>query len=366
MTFKERVHRTGHLLGAAAFVFAIVAAVLPSQASAYAGLGTRYIQMSNTANGATATVYKVGLTTVTNNQTIGSVVIDFCSNSPIIGDSCTAPTGFDSVDASLGVYNITGGITGLTVDATNSTANHVVLTRTAAAVANGTHTFELGNGTNGITNPTNTNTTFYAKISTHTGTTGGVDTAGTDAGGVALSTANQLSLTAKVQETLTFCVYTSGTCGGGGTAVILGDANGVLLSTATHYTDTAEFDIASNAQSGVAVKLKGGLLTSGANNITSSGTSCTADSNSTAVEQFGFRLSTVGAGQTADSDYGCSSGNHTFDTALTNTTYGQNVATTAGATDSSTTEIEFTAKAAGTTEAGIYTSTLTMIATATY
>jgi len=265
--------------------------------------------------------------------------------------------------------NLTGVVTGLSIDTTNSTANTVVLTRTVGTVTNGATSFELGDGTsNGITNPTNTNTTFFARIMTFTTTDGsGSETVDSlDAGGVALSTANVLNVTAKVQETLTFCVYTMANCAAGGTAVALGDSNGVLSSTSTTYTNTAKYDLASNALGGVAVKLKGDTLKSGSFSITPSGSTCTVDTAATATEQFGVRVSTAGAGQTADPIYACGVNNHSFDVANTNTIYGENISTTAGATDASTSTLELAAKSAGTTEAGTYTTTLTLIATATY
>lgn len=365
MTVTDLAKRAGYAIGIVAFAFGIVVAAMPARASAYALLSSRYIQLSSSANAATNVIHKVGFTTVTNGQTIGSVVIEYCSNSPIIGDTCSAPTSFNTNKATLSVNNITGNITGLSVDTTDSTATKVVLTRSAATVANGAVTFELGDGTsNGMTNPANTNTTFYARISTFAATDG----SGTaqDAGGVALSTDNQLSVTAKVQETLTFCVYTLANCAAGGTAVTLGDSNGVLASNTTVYTATAKYDLASNALSGVSVKLKGDILKSGSFSISSSGATCTADSSSSSTEQFGLRLSTVGSGQTATAPYNCSSTNHAFDTTNTNTTYGQQIASTTTASDSSSTTMEFAAKAASTTEAGVYTSTLTLIATATY
>ncbi len=371
MTFTRKVRRIGFLLGAAAFSLSIVAAIRPAPVSAYGLLSSRSIQMSSSANGASNTAYKVSFTTVTNNQNMGSVVVEFCSNTPILGDACTAPTGFDTNKATLAMFNYSGNVTGLTIDTTNSTANKVVLTRTLGTVANGTTTFELGNGTsNGITNPTNTNTTFFARIITFASPDGSGNeaTGSLDAGGVALSTANLLNVTAKVQETLTFCVYTGANCAAGGTAVALGDSNGVLSATNTTYTNTASYDLASNALGGVAVKLKGDTLKSGSFSITPSGPTCTADTASTAVEQFGVRISAVGAGQSAAAPllYGCAANNHTFDVANTNTVYGQDIVTTAGATDASTSTLELAAKAAGTTEAGVYTSTLTLIATATY
>jgi hypothetical protein len=373
MTFRSKVRRTGYLLAVAVFAFAIYSAVRPQSVSAYGLLSSRSIKMSSSANGATNTAYSVGFTTVTAGQTVGSVVIKFCANNPIIGDACTAPTGFRTNFATLNLNTITGNITGLAINTTTSTDNVLLLTRTAGPVTNGAVTFILGNGTsNGITNPTNSNTTFYARIllfasSTPDITTPANESTATDAGGTALSTANVLNVTAKVQETLVFCVYTGANCGLGGSAVALGDGNGVLSDTTQTYTSTANFDLASNALAGVSVQLKGDTLTSGAFTIDpyTSGV-CGADTIATNQERFGLRVSTIGASQTALAPYNCLAGNHGFDVTSTNTTYGNPIVTTAGATDKSTSTIELAAKAAGTTEAGIYTTTLQLIATAKY
>lgn len=369
MNTNQKTRQIPYLLVLVVFIFALWNMAIPGIAQGYGLLTGRSIQLSSTASGATNTAYKVDFTTTTNNQTVGSVVVKFCSNSPILGDACAVPTGFDVNKATLTLNNVSGNITGLTIDTLNSTANKVVLTRTAGPVANGAVSFTLGNGTtNGITNPTNMNTTFYARIMTFATTdgSGNESTDSGDAGGIAMSTASQLNVTAKVQEALSFCVYTGLTCVDGGSAVALGDENGVLASTTTTYTSTAKFDVSSNAVSGVSVRLKGDTLKSGSFDIAPYGATCTADSTSSGVEQFGLRMQSLGASVTATAPYNCLAGNHGFD--LTNTTalFGQEIAKTAGATDISTSVIEFAAKSANTSEAGVYTTALTLIATATY
>jgi hypothetical protein len=369
--FNLAKNRLQYVLGTGILFFALITGLSPGTAFAYNMLTSRSITMSTTSNGATNVAYKVSFTTVTDNQTIGSVVVEFCANSPIIGDSCSIASGFNTNYGSLSLNNVTGNISGLSIDTTDSTSNKVVLTRTAGSVSNGPVSFELGNGTtNGISNPPTDNTTFYAKIFTLTNTTGALTptepAAATDAGGVALSTASQLNVTAKVQETLTFCVYTAADCATGGTAVALGDSNGVLSSTSTTYTATANYDLASNAFGGVSVKMLGDTLKSGSFSITPDGSSCAADVATTSVEQFGVRIATVGAAQTAAAPYDCASSHHGFDLSSTNTLYGDEIATTSGATDVSSSQLEFAAKSAGTTEAGVYTTTLSLIATATY
>lgn len=401
MTFRSKARRAGWLLVVAAFALGLVAAIRPNQAQAYGLIASRYIKMSSNQNGTTTlgqnVIYSVGFTTATAGN-VGAIAIHFCANNPIIGGTCTAPTTFDINKTTTTLTNFTStGVTtaGWSIDTTNSQPNALIITRTASAAvtANSTVTFDLGNGTtNGITNPGNTNTTFFARITLYTSTTPSFTNDATaqtteksayDAGGVALSTANALFVTAKVQEALTFCVYTGANCAAGGNNIALGDSNGVLAATNTVYTDaTPKFDIASNALGGVIVRLKGDTLTSGSFTITPNGATCTADSTSTSVEQFGLRVVTYGTGMyngdatssagtngtpsgTAN-DFSCLAGNHKFDPTTANTTYGQNFVRTLGATDISTSNFELAAKAANTTEAGVYKTTLQFIATATY
>jgi hypothetical protein len=60
---------------------------------------------------------------------------------------------------------------------------------------------------NGITNPSTTNTSYYARVTTYTGIDGA--TGPVDTGTVALSTAQPVQLTGVTPEILAFCVGTS-------------------------------------------------------------------------------------------------------------------------------------------------------------
>jgi hypothetical protein len=394
MTFKSKARRAGWLLVVAAFALGIMSAVWPKHTDAYSLISSRYIKMSSSEAGATNTIYNVAFD-LTAGQTIGSIIIRFCSNNPIIGDACqTTATGFSTFNTNKSTLSINnqGGTNAAGQTCTNlgfvvsssilsGEANTVVLTRTPAAVASNTHVcFELGNGsTNGITNPNNSNVTFFARILVHISNNPTMSAPGDEnnatnipnAGGVALSTTNVLNVTAKVQEALTFCLYTGANCAAGGNAVNLGDSNNVLAAMNTYYTDaTPKFDLASNALGGVVVRLKGDTLKSGSFSIDPQilSNTCAADSVSTSVEQFGVRVVTYGSGQQAETagKYDCLAGNHMFDVTNANTTYGQGFVKTLGATDVSTTNFELGAKAANTTEAGVYTTKLQFIATATY
>lgn len=378
-TNASRLRRSGYLCVAVVLVLSVAAAMLPARAEAYSQVSNRSILMSSTTVSATNVAYQVNFTTVTNNQTVGSVVVEACGNSPIIGDTCTAPAGFSFNKDTLTINNITGNITNLAVDTVNSTTvapHRLVLNRTAGVatpVVNGPVSFTLGNGTtNGITNTSATGT-FYARILVLTSTdgtlTGGDENNATDAGGIALSTAATLRVTAKVQEALSFCIFTGADCAAGGNSVTLGDANGVLASNSTTYTANANFHVASNAVSGVVVRLKGDVLKSGPFSISAAGALCASDPTATNTEWFGLRMSALGTDTLADAPYNCGAGQHGFDTNSTDgttSTFGDAIAHTTGATDIVASTMEFAAKSANTSEAGVYVTDLVLIATATY
>jgi hypothetical protein len=378
----------------------LIPVLMAQEASAYGLITTRFIKMSSSKASDTDVTYNVSFATATaGNPSVGGMVINFCSTSPIIGDTCTAPSAAFKLHAKTADNTLVlanqAGVTDWQKDLTGATDNLLVLSRTggAAAVTTGTTvSLDLGSsgGSDGVDNPSTTGT-FYARIllydtqahaEAYTATAAGGGTGAIDAGGIALSTAAQITITSKVQERLNFCIYTGANCGAGGSSVTLGDTNGVLDPAGAYVDKNTKFDLSSNASSGVAVRVKGDTLKSGSFDITAIGASAAASSPGS--EQFGFcAYQSTGSGLTPAAPYNhanCSATTQTagtgtpggdgssqfaFDTANTNTTYGQTFANKpAGATSQGT--IAFIGNIANTTEAGIYTTTLTFVATGTY
>lgn len=379
-------------------------ALLPSVTHAYGLFTERTIQMSSSALAATSVSYQVSFKPATS-ATVKSVAVDFCQNSPIIGDSCT---GTNTINMPT--------VASATVTTTTGPNNFSALTWTVSASG---HTFKISNSTgvaltagvaytftiNALTNPTDNDTvtggnqpgTFYARILSFPNDSGSdsaatyTDTApgnATDAGGIALSTANQITITSKVQERLVFCVYTTGTgndcTSKSGSAITLGDSNGVLDPSVAYVNTTAKYSISTNASGNAVVNVKGDTLTSGSNTITAN---ASPTASTTGSEQFGLctyesaagssslsianvydgdasgTTSTACTGVTAPST--TNSAAFTFDTSNTSTTYGQTIATKPAGTFS-TGNLNFIGNISNSTEAGIYTTTLTFIATGTY
>jgi hypothetical protein len=218
----------------AALLAVITLPVFQPKAGAAEQLQSRFIQMSDASpsggsivgspgSGASVT-YQVGFTVVTTGA--NSIVIDFCDG-PIIGDTCNAPTGMVATGATLGT-TVTGEVviaSGWSVTAASASQIRIADDDTANPMTAVQQSFNI----TGITNPS-TIGTFFARILTFDNETFGTYTgpAGVnvgnylDYGGIALSINRVITITARVQEQLTFCVTAADPAtwlaGGGGTA----------------------------------------------------------------------------------------------------------------------------------------------------
>ena len=404
------VSRTSAVAAAAVLtVAAVLPAVLLGRADA-AQVSSRSIQISNSATGATGVEYTIQFTLASASTNLEGVVIDICSGntSPLIGVACSAPTSFSwgatptIVSATVGGDNIAGW----TVGTLNGNRTLTLSDTTGVATAaNDIATIVVS----GVTNPSDVDVvtagnqvgTFYgrmvtyndsAEVANYLDTNGTTVTGVVDFGGSALSTTNDLTVTARVQEFIRFCVYTNGfqssgterdCASGSGSAIDIPDATTPLNSNGV-LTQNAFFNLASNALNGVNVRMwsdngSDGVLKSGTYTITAFGPilddTCSPDSTNTSTEQFGMRIDGPSVNEAAP--YNCASGNHGWDADNTagggandattvGSAYGDTIATTAGATDADEALMEFAAKSSLTTEAGIYSTTLNYIATGTY
>jgi len=348
---------------------------------------SRSITMSSSTPGATGVTYKVTFTPQTN-ETHPDVIVDFCSNDPLIGDSCTATAGTDTPNFT------TAAATGWTVTPIGSDRG-VYLTTSSVSFSSGTPvTITL----TGVTNPSNT-ASFYGRILDYaTGAGSSFDgvTPGpyVDWGGIALSTTQNITVQSKVFETLSFCVY-SGTCGTQAT-LDLGNGTTGALSTGTAYVNSgASYSIATNAYHGVVVTMTGQTLCNqatlnftncptgaSANTISAIGT--TAHISSVGTSQFGMCTYNGGnANITVASTYddtvnncsgittGSYSGSSLFgfddsNTTGTNSANGSQVMSSTGALTSTTGNFAFLGNITAITTAGIYNSNLNLVATGTF
>ncbi|HTE22650.1 MAG TPA: hypothetical protein VK674_06440 [Candidatus Limnocylindria bacterium] len=415
MRVTLRRWRLDRIAMVAVLLFASVLPLLKTDQAQAAILANREIKMSSSAVSAASTTYHTEFDIGTSGNVQG-IIVEFCANTPIVGDTtCTAPTGF-SITASPAVSGQSTGAgatadlsTFLTANDLGSNSRTLILTAGSAVLMDATDTAYFDITT--VTNPS-TLGTFFARIYTYATSaaasayTIAAPGAYVDAGGVALSTVAQITVTAKVAERIIFCVYTDDAdpdyddndCDSQqGTGVSLGDTNGVLDPSGPFVDKKAKYTITTNASQGAIIRLKGTTLTKGSDTITAIG-STPATVATGGAEQFGlcsYRDTATTAGLAVDEMYngataseaacattaqtagtGATGGSGTptpaefaFDVTTSNdnvlSTYGDTLATkTAG--NYSTGIIAFAGNIGNSTEAGIYTTLLTFIATGTY
>lgn len=369
--------------------------------------------------------YKINFTS-SSPATIGGIVVDICSNTPIVGDStCLAPGGFDwSATPSVSVNGATLGGTWTAASAVGGgTGVYPVLKLSNATPVAPTGLVTLT--VTGVTNPTQnvavTGQSYYARITTFA-TSADMDTAYpatndtrasmatletnnlVDYGGVALSTTTPITVTAKVMETMMLC--TSGTvmaatgCTDASTpSVNIGeDYNGTkVLRDDAISTASAWSMISTNASTGYGIWIRGrntcpegGMTKVASTNVCEipaahSGAGVAGPlviGRTTGNAAFGMRVEDgafVGTGigtntavekwtgdDTINGTIIANTSNYLMDTTSGNDNinyvYGSQVVDSTGQANSVQNEYFFAATASPTTPAGIYTQTFSLIA----
>lgn len=316
MAIKARVLQRIAYTMAAVLLLAVIAypVIQPQQAGA-AQLTSRSIQLSDSGRSGGPITTGVGSgtnvtydVTFTTTETAESYILEFCSDSPIISDACTAPVGMSASTA--GLVGVTGNITTAGWSIT-TTATQIRLARaTGTAATPGVQRFEL----TGLTNPSSVvlNSvsrpvgTFYARMLTYADNTFGATTTAyvdpqnpgdfRDYGGIALATNQIISITARVLEQLSFCVSgadqstwtTTNDCSDTQAAVppalIIGHGspNPALDSSATD-TGTVYSQISTNATFGAIVAMRNSNTTCGGLSADGGATCAIAASNAGAA-----------------------------------------------------------------------------------
>lgn len=351
-------------------------------------LGNRQLEMSSAVPGATGVVYDLTFTPSTT-ESSASIVLDFCSDSPIIGATCA----FNTTAGSNTVPTFTSAPTASTGTVTDlgSSPYHTIAITGLALTAGTPVTITL----TGFTNPS-VAASFYGRLLTYSGsgatayvpasTSGGSPTLGSyvDSGGLALSTTNTISVTATVEEQLTFCasgaqLTGAETCSSATTpAITLGSGSpqvlGTTASTASIYTQ-----LSSNALNGVTVNMKalnscsnGGLSSNGGSTCAIPGVGSFAAAPASGTAFFGLNVadSTLGTGGsgtvTANSNYGTISGDYGMNGTNLTSTYGDSIMSSTGPVEYANNDLTFAAQAAFTTPAGVYTANESLIATGNF
>lgn len=351
---QQKVQRMTYVLIAIVLALVALQSVFNAQVSA-AQITARKVTLSNSAGAGTGVTYTFNFT-VPSATVLQSMQAQICTTA---SGACSTPSGFVNSSSTL-VSQPTnlGDASGWTVNTVTAGSLRISKSGNTAAPT-GAQTVVFG----GITNPTAQNTTFFARISTFSDAAW---TTSVDTGTVAASTAQQINLSATVDETLTFCTGTSGittsSCAGAtGSAVALG-----TLTASTTGTGLSQMGVGTNGGSGYAITVNGATLTSGANTISAL---ASQTASTTGTEQFGLNLrdnATPNIG--ADPD-GAGSGTPT---ANYNTVDQFRFVTADSVASKNTSEsfrryqVAYIANIDTATEAGTYTATMTYIATATF
>lgn len=291
-------------------ILGVIYPIFASKAGA-AQLTSRSITVSTAKPSATSVTYTYAFTTPATGN-IGALIFQACTTA--VG-TCTAPTGL-TINAGSAEASRSGWTSSGTFSRTTSTTNDCVvgantlcLTRTAASETAGARTLGWGSATN----PSTTGT-FFVRITTYSDA---AYTTSVDQGTVATSTTATLTISARIQEVLNFCIGTTSVddattspgsdCSAiSGTAVDLGtlDSGYVNISPVASGHDGNNVNgvamLRTNAASGASVTYKS-IQASGTNHLGTlrvSGATCQsgAATNDQCIDAVGTTQSTIAAG----------------------------------------------------------------------
>ncbi len=241
--------RASRVFVAAAFIFAMGSSY--SSVHAQATINDRSLLLSNNLPGQVSN-YEASMTSPAV-PLLGSIKIEFCSNTSLFELSCTAPTGFSLASAALTAQS---GEAGFSIHPA-STDNVMILSRTPAA--------SLGTPSNyvltGVQNANSAGSQF-ARYSTYASDDGSGPIL--DNGGIAYVLNEAFGVTTEVPPHLLFClgnsIPTVDCSGATGNYVSLGDFSPNAAS-----SGQIQMVVATNAANGYTIRINGNTLTSGTN-----------------------------------------------------------------------------------------------------
>ena len=378
-SFKLFNQRSGSVVALFAVLLSTVAsAVVPTLAFALQ-VTERSIEMSDSVKGATGVSYNIKFKAV--QAATGGFIVDFCTNSPLVGTSCTAPTGMVTTGATNG-----GG-------ATSVSGADGRLTVTKAITANEEVEVTVG----GITNPTAAGTAgvLYARIVTY-------DTLGNyvsptdlgahrDTGAVAVALTDSIGVTAAVLESMTFCVASvdiTNNCANASAnppTIEIGELSGSVrsLSASAVSPGNVYAQLSTNAARGAIVNLKsmstacGGMILVGGPEdncyiAPAQNTNITAGQAKFGVLVAPFAGTATGQegtlaaiGNYNDTTYALNYNDTDESTGVTST-YGDPLFSTTTAVNNKSMQLTFGASVTNMTPAGKYAANMSLIATGTF
>jgi hypothetical protein len=209
----------------------------------------RSIQLSNSSSGVTA-IYDINFSVADTSTPVALFTVQFCSNSPNELDVCDFPVGLDTTNAVL--VSQTGN-TGFTLD--NSTNGTLSFSRNPSVPGGIANSYQVSN----IVNPSD-NGQYYARIKTFA--TNDINGPEVEGGGIAMRILPDISVGTYVPPYITFCVAVSipeFNCGSGvGDQINFGD-----FQSYSSAASSLNLLVATNAENGYNITVNGTTLTSG-------------------------------------------------------------------------------------------------------
>lgn len=333
-------------------VLAALATLLPFYTAGAADLTNRRLTVG-TSESSAVTTHTFGFNIVSTAM-VGSIEFEYCENSPIVGSPCSAPAGL-----SVNAVAIAGqmGEAGFSVHAATG-GNRVLLTRGPSLTSPQPVEYTLAN----ITNPSSAQQTVFVRMSLYASD----DASGLrgDYGSVVFSTARQLTTTGYVPPYLTFCVGIT-------VAVDCSTADGTNidfgeLSRATPSAATSQFAGASNDVTGYSVSVHGNTMTSGNNIIPALALNSPSDAG---TSQYGINLRDNSTPQVGQNPAGSGTAAVASGYGIANSfryVPGETIANTSLPSNFNRFTVSYLVNVSGNQFPGVYATTMTYIATASF
>jgi hypothetical protein len=366
-------HRTRigkqRILAVALMLFLGIGPLVPYFSTLKAGTFTNAsLTISDSRAAGTSVTYDYAFTT-TETTAIKQVDIQFCTTPT---GACSAPTGLNTGSPTLASDNLAGTGRTTTQPSGNNTARVVVTTPAAQSTQAVTMSFTV------VTNPSTTNASYYARVTTYSDT--GSTVIDSISMGAAVLDTTSIAVSAQVGSTFTFSVAAATTGSVNGASINVSDSTattipfGVLSSGSTKIAahDVSVFTNSTNGYSVTVKALADPPLVDGSNNIDAfSGTNSTPTTWSSPAGSaanvntgfFGYTTNDATLGTGTASRFTASGGNKWAGT----TTSPLEVAySAAGVPSAEVTRVGWQAEVNGLQPPGTYTGTVILVATPTY
>jgi hypothetical protein len=283
---------------------------------------------------------------------VGSIVLEYCDNSPVLFYTCNVPPGLDVTAATLSSQS---GNIGFSIDGADTTANQLVITRAPGAGLAVPSSYSFDN----ITNPGTPSHSEFVRIRTYASVNG--TGSPIDNGSVAFAVLTPFNVGAYVPPFLTFCVAITV---GPNCSSTTGDSLDLGILEPTHASPgTSQFATATNDPAGYVVFVLGTTMTSG-NNVIPAAASPTL--SLPGVSRFGMNLRANASPAVGSDPFGAGTGTPTANYSFSNFfTFGSGdaVATSPLTTDFNTMTVSYLVNVSNAQPPGIYATTLTYVAT---